>query len=89
MLGFLAIEHSTNLEAPVLERLTSSRRSEPWVGKGLLDQAKALRPDGIPLGVPAQHGSDPLLQRHGFSLVKLTDGAENTEREPDALYRWP
>jgi putative acetyltransferase len=27
-------------------------------------------------------------ESRGFSLVRLTDGAENEEREPDALYRW-
>jgi putative acetyltransferase len=29
-----------------------------------------------------------LYKRHGFELVRLTDGADNMEREPDALYRW-
>jgi GNAT superfamily N-acetyltransferase len=27
-------------------------------------------------------------ERRGFVLVRLTDGAGNEEREPDALYRW-
>jgi putative acetyltransferase len=26
--------------------------------------------------------------RHGFHLVRLTDGAQNMEQEPDALYEW-
>ena len=33
-------------------------------------------------------GARRFYERHGFELVKLTDGAENMEREPDALYRW-
>ncbi len=33
-------------------------------------------------------GAIRFYERHGFELVKLTDGAENMEREPDALYRW-
>ena len=27
-------------------------------------------------------------ERHGCELVRLTDGAGNMEREPDALYEW-
>lgn len=27
-------------------------------------------------------------ERHGIQLLRLTDGAENEEREPDALYEW-
>jgi ribosomal protein S18 acetylase RimI-like enzyme len=27
-------------------------------------------------------------EAHGFMLVKTTDGADNEERVPDALYRW-
>ena len=26
--------------------------------------------------------------RRGFSLVELSDGSRNEEREPDALYEW-
>jgi putative acetyltransferase len=28
-------------------------------------------------------------ERHGFTLVKETDGSANDEKEPDALYCWP
>ncbi|WP_200937065.1 MULTISPECIES: GNAT family N-acetyltransferase [unclassified Phenylobacterium] len=28
-------------------------------------------------------------EKRGFSLVRLTDGADNEEQTPDALYRWP
>ena len=28
-------------------------------------------------------------ERHGFTLVKETDGFANGEKESDALYRWP
>ena len=59
------------------------------VGTALLDQAKALRPDGFVLWVfQRNEGARRFYERHGFELVKLTDGAENMEREPDALYRW-
>jgi ribosomal protein S18 acetylase RimI-like enzyme len=90
LLGFLAIEHSTNLEAPVLERLYVQPSDQSrGVGSALLDQAKALRPQQIYLWVFQKNtGAIRFYERHGFHLVKLTDGAENMEREPDALYEW-
>jgi putative acetyltransferase len=27
-------------------------------------------------------------ENRGFALVRETDGADNMEKEPDALYRW-
>ncbi len=91
LLGFLAIEHSTNLEAPVLERLyvePADQRS--GVGSVLLDRAKELRPEGLHLWVFQKNtGAIRFYERHGFRLVRRTDGAENMEREPDALYCWP
>ena len=44
------------------------------IGRALMGKAKAAR---------AVYGA------LGFTLVKLTDGAGNEEREPDALYQWP
>ena len=37
---------------------------------------------------PRTGPSIALSDAHAYVLVKLTDGAENMEREPDALYRW-
>ena len=90
VLGFLAIEQSTNLEAPVLERLYVEPADQSrGVGSALLDRAKALRPKQLYLWVFQRNtGAIRFYERHGFRLVKLTDGAENMEREPDALYRW-
>jgi putative acetyltransferase len=90
ILGFLGIEHSTNLDAPVLERIyVEPDAQNRGVGSVLLDHAKALRPDGIHLWVfQKNEGARRLYERHGFRLVKLTDGADNMEREPDALYYW-
>jgi putative acetyltransferase len=34
-------------------------------------------------------GARRFYERHGFSLVQLTDGKSNEEREPDALYGRP
>ena len=89
--GFLAIRRSRTEGWEVLEKLYVDPDAQSrGVGTLLLDQAKALRPDGLHLWVFQRNtGAIRFYERHGFRLVKLTDGAENTEREPDALYVWP
>lgn len=91
ILGFLAIAHSRRNGWEVLERLyVEPDAQNQGVGTALLEQAKALRPDGLVLWVFQKNtGARRFYERHGFRLVKLTDGAENMEREPDALYAWP
>jgi GNAT superfamily N-acetyltransferase len=89
LLGFLAIEHSPNLGAPVLQKLhVEPAEQNRGVGTALLEKAKELRPDELYLWVFQKNPARRLYERHGFELVKLTDGAHNMEREPDALYRW-
>jgi len=89
LLGFLGIEHSANLGADVLERLyVEPAEQNRGVGTALLEKAKELRPGGLYLWVFQENPARRLYERHGFELVRLTDGAENMEREPDALYRW-
>jgi GNAT superfamily N-acetyltransferase len=90
LLGFLGIEHSTNLGAPVLEKLyVEPEEQNRGIGSALLDKAKQLCPDGLYLWVFQKNtGARRLYERHGFEVVKLTDGAENMEHEPDALYCW-
>jgi GNAT superfamily N-acetyltransferase len=89
LLGFLGIEHSTNLGAPVLEKLyVEPGDQNRGVGSALLDKAKELRPDELCLWVFQKNPARGLYERHGFELVRLTDGADNMEQEPDALYRW-
>jgi ribosomal protein S18 acetylase RimI-like enzyme len=59
------------------------------IGTQLLERAMAQRPDGLRLWVFQKNGEARCFyERHGFHLVKLTDGAENMESEPDALYEW-
>lgn len=91
LLGFLAIRHSVNDDWETLEKLyVEPGDQNRGVGTALLDQAKALRPEGLHLWVFQKNaGGRRFYERHGFRLVKLTDGAGNLEREPDALYRWP
>jgi GNAT superfamily N-acetyltransferase len=91
LLGFLGIEASRNLGgAPVLEKIyVEPAEQNRGVGTAMLDKAKELRPDGLCLWVFQKNkGARRLYERHGFRVVKLTDGADNMEREPDALYRW-
>jgi len=90
-LGFLAIDRSQRNGWDVLEKLyVDPDAQNQGVGAALLEHAKALRPDGLVLWVfQKNEGARRFYERHGFRLVKLTDGAENMEREPDALYRWP
>jgi GNAT superfamily N-acetyltransferase len=89
LLGFLGIEHSTNLGAPVLEKLyVEPAEQNRGVGAALLDKAKELRPDELYLWVFQKNPARRLYERNEFVLVRLTDGADNMEREPDALYRW-
>ncbi len=60
------------------------------VGTRLVDHAKGLRPGGLHLWVfQKNERARRFYERHGFRLVRLTDGAANMEREPDALYEWP
>jgi GNAT superfamily N-acetyltransferase len=59
------------------------------VGTALLDHAKRLEPGGLQLWVFQKNdGARRFYERHGFRLVRLTDGADNMEQEPDALYEW-
>ena len=89
LLGFFAIENSTNLDAPVLEKIyVEPAEQNRGVGSALLDKAKELRPAELYLWVFQKNPARRLYERNGFVLVKLTDGADNMEREPDALYRW-
>jgi len=89
LLGFLGIEHSTNLDAPVLEKLyVEPAEQNRGVGAALLTKGKELRPDELYLWVFQKNPARRLYERNGFVLVRLTDGSDNMEREPDALYRW-
>lgn len=89
--GFLAIRRSKTEGWEVLEKLYVDPEAQSrGIGTVLLDQAKALRPEGLHLWVFQKNtGAIRFYERHGFRLVTLTDGTGNMEREPDALYAWP
>jgi GNAT superfamily N-acetyltransferase len=90
LLGFFGIEASRNLGgAPVLEKIyVEPADQNRGIGSALLEKAKELRPGELYLWVFQKNPARHLYERHGFELMRLTDGADNMEREPDALYRW-
>lgn len=58
------------------------------VGSALLDLAKAEN-DALLLWVFQENvKARRFYERRGFRLVRETDGAENEEKEPDALIEW-
>lgn len=60
------------------------------VGSALFARAQELRPRGFRLWVFQRNTQARTFYEHrGMSVVELTDGSENAEREPDALYEWP
>jgi GNAT superfamily N-acetyltransferase len=59
-------------------------------GHKLFEQATKQHPQGFQLWAFQQNtGARRFYERHGCALEKLTDGAENEEKLPDALYIWP
>lgn len=59
------------------------------VGSRLLAHAKARQPQGLRLWVfQANAGAQRFYVRHGFMLERRTDGRDNEEGLPDALYIW-
>lgn len=59
------------------------------VGAALLQVAQS-RLDALSLWTfQRNEGARRFYEKHGFVLVKETDGARNEEKEPDAMYSWP
>jgi ribosomal protein S18 acetylase RimI-like enzyme len=59
------------------------------IGGALIDRAKERRPGGFQLWVFQQNANARrFYERRGFVLVRETDGSDNEERTPDALYAW-
>jgi ribosomal protein S18 acetylase RimI-like enzyme len=84
MVGFAGVSGSelTHLYA-------DPRAQNRGVGTALLEHVKSLRPEHVVLWVfQRNEGARRFYERHGFRLVRLTDGAANMEQEPDAFYEW-
>jgi len=65
-------------------------RFNTGTGTKLFSEAKFQRPNGFQFWVFQQNaGARRFYERHGCALARLTDGAGNEEKTPDALYVWP
>jgi GNAT superfamily N-acetyltransferase len=65
-------------------------RFNSGTGSKLFERATKEHPQGFQLWVFQKNaGARRFYERHGCALEKLTDGADNEEKLPDALYVWP
>ena len=65
-------------------------RFNSGTGSRLFEQATQEHPQGFQLWVFQKNaGARRFYEHHGCALEKLTDGADNEEKLPDALYVWP
>ena len=59
------------------------------LGDALFAQAQGSSPDGFRFWVfQENHRARRFYEARGARVVELTDGAENEEKQPDALYEW-
>ena len=59
------------------------------VGRALFERLKASRPGGFRFWVFQQNvGARRFYERYGARAIEFTDGSDNEERQPDALYEW-
>jgi len=65
-------------------------RHNTGTGTKLFERVTAQHPNGFQFWTfQANAGARRFYERHGCALVRLTDGADNEEKTPDALYVWP
>ena len=84
--GYLALDDE---EGFVTSLFVATEARGGGVGKSLLDEAKAARPDGLDLWTfVANLGARRFYEREGFVEAERTDG-DNEENLPDIRLRWP
>jgi GNAT superfamily N-acetyltransferase len=78
------------LSVDLLEHLyVHPQEQNHGLGTALLEVAKRRRRRGLRLWVFQKNvDARRFYERKGFTLARLTDGRDNEEREPDALYKW-
>jgi GNAT superfamily N-acetyltransferase len=82
--GFLAREGEW-----IMQLYLHPERRRQGFGTALLAAARADNPPLLKLHAFQRNtAARAFYEGHGFRLVALTDGADNMEREPDALYEW-
>jgi GNAT superfamily N-acetyltransferase len=84
VLGFSAVRDN------VLEHLYVHPIAQSFgIGSALLERVKQRCPEKLECWVFQKNsGARRFYETRGFQLVELTDGSNNEEQEPDALYRW-
>ena len=88
VLGFLAL-HDDDDGAWVSQLYLRPGVWRRGIGSALLAHAKGLRPGGLRLWCfQVNARGRAFYERHGFTVDRMTDGADNEEREPDILYVW-
>jgi hypothetical protein len=85
LVGFAAIDGGW------LEHLyVHPSRFDSLTGTKLFRQVTEQHPNGFQLWVFQQNiGARRFFERNGCALARLTDGENNEEHLPDALYIWP
>jgi putative acetyltransferase len=96
VVGFVAMVHGDSDHAAtdggdiVAHLYVHPDRHRRGIGSALLDEAKRRLPAGFRLWVFQQNdGARRFYERHGLAVIRLTDGSDNEEKTPDALYEWP
>ncbi|WP_435232616.1 GNAT family N-acetyltransferase [Streptomyces althioticus] len=59
------------------------------IGTLLLDEVRRHSPEGLVLHVFQQNiGARAFYERHGFTVLDISDGSRNRENLPDVTLRW-
>jgi putative acetyltransferase len=58
------------------------------IGSALLQQARSAFPHLFLWTFQRNHAARGFYEAKGFVLIRQTDGSDNEEKEPDALYEW-
>jgi GNAT superfamily N-acetyltransferase len=86
--GFAAI-HDAGGKAWLAHLYIHPASQNHGLGRALLDRVKTQRPQGFSLWTFQENaGARRFYERHGLALARLTDGRDNEEKLPDALYVW-
>ena len=84
LVGFIAFR-----EGWIDQLYVSPSSQGQGIGAALLQVAQS-RSDCLSLWTFQRNNSARrFYEKHGFVLVKETDGARNEEKEPDSMYAWP
>lgn len=88
VVGVMAVAHEADCRW-INQMMVDPANVGKGIGSQLLAHAMATLPAPIRLWTfQANTGAKRFYERHGFVVVKMTDGADNEERCPDVLYEW-